>query len=280
MIGRHGVFFESTALAFTCLVLAFYGPAAQATEKSVGDLVARAFAKRHVTGAFALLRKTGNGSWQQIVLDGAATEPQIPASTFKIVNTLIGLETGVIRAGEVFPWDGKPRELKAWEQDLTLAQAIKVSCVPCFQDVARRIGAARMQPWLTKLAYGNATLGTVVDRFWLDGPLVIAPAEQVRFLRRLYDGELPIARQHQDIVKRLLLVEEAARYRLFAKTGWAKAVEPNVGWYVGWVEAGDAVYVFATMVKLGQSQAPLMATVRRDVTLDILGALGLPLATQ
>ena len=65
----------------------------------------------------------------------------IPASTFKVANSLIGLSTGAISSvDEVLPYGGKPQPFKAWEQDMGLRDAIKVSNVPVYQELARRIG--------------------------------------------------------------------------------------------------------------------------------------------
>ncbi len=71
-----------------------------------------------------------------------ANKGKLPASTFKIANTIIGLETGVIESDSViFKWDGRPKGNKNWEQDLILRDAFHFSCVPCYQDVAREVGA-------------------------------------------------------------------------------------------------------------------------------------------
>jgi beta-lactamase class D len=37
---------------------------------------------------------------------------------------------------------------------------------------------------------------------------------------------------------------------LRAKTGWAIRDEPNHGWYVGWLEAEDEIWLFAVNVDL------------------------------
>ena len=235
--------------------------------------VRNSFERHHAIGAFALQTKQGDGPWRTITNGDTAREPQIPASTFKIAHTLIALQTNVVDANTVFPWDGTPRSLKAWQRDLTLKEAIQLSCVPCYQQVARRIGPQKMQQWLRRLGYGNATIGDSIDRFWLDGPLRISALEQVNFLRRLHDQQLPIDRRHQRLLRHLLLSEEAG-YRIYAKTGWSNTPQPAVGWYVGWLASGDAVDVFATMLRLAKDQLKKTPTLREDLTLDILRELG------
>src|SRR5215510_9346372 len=70
-------------------------------------------------------------------------EPMLPASTFKVPNSLIALETGVVQDPDkdVFPWDGTTRSIEAWNKDHTLRSAIVASVVPVYQEIARRIGA-------------------------------------------------------------------------------------------------------------------------------------------
>jgi beta-lactamase class D len=76
----------------------------------------------------------------------------IPASTFKIPNSIIALETGIIQNDSViFKWNGEKRNFKKWEQDLTFKKAFQVSCVPCYQEIARKVGVKRMKTYLKKL---------------------------------------------------------------------------------------------------------------------------------
>ena len=86
------------------------------------------------------------------------------------------------------------RRLKVWEQDLTFKQAFHYSCVPCYQEVARKIGATRMNVWLNKLDYGQMHVDTTnIDVFWLEGDSQINQYQQIDFLKRLYRSELLIS---------------------------------------------------------------------------------------
>ena len=176
-------------------------------------------------------------------------EACIPASTFKIPNSLIALETGVVGDPDkdLFKWDGVTREIAAWNQDHTLRSAIAVSCVPVYQEIARRIGAERMQKYLREYDYGNADIGGGIDQFWLTGALRIDPMEQIDFLDRLRRGTLPASKRSQDLVRDILPVTKVGESTIRAKTGLAAAqgAKPSLGWIVGWAEKGDAQTVFA-----------------------------------
>jgi len=176
-------------------------------------------------------------------------EACIPASTFKIPNSLIALETGVVGDPDkdVFKWDGVTRDIAAWNKDHTLRSAIAASAVPVYQEIARRIGPERMQKYLREFDYGNADIGGGIDQFWLTGALRIDPMEQVDFVDRLRRGALPVSKRSQDLVRDILPVTKVGDATIRAKTGLlgAETGKPSLGWIVGWAEKGEARTVFA-----------------------------------
>jgi len=170
-----------------------------------------------------------------------------PASTFKILNSLIGLESGVIRDEHfVIPWDSVHRDAESWNRDHDLASAIANSVVPYYQELARRVGRARMSAYIDSTGYGNNDASGPIDRFWLGGTLLISAEEQVGFLRRLHDGSLPFSSRSMDIVREILVLERTGTYVLRGKTGFVEDRSGvAVGWFVGYVEKAGNVYFFA-----------------------------------
>lgn len=178
------------------------------------------------------------------------------ASTFKILNSLIALETGVI-ANEiaVLTWDGIPRQIPTWNRDLNMREAFKVSAVWFYQVLARRIGYERMKEWVTQVGYGNQQIGEPdeIDQFWLNGKLQSTPKAQIQFLRRLYKNDLPFSERTLTIVKDIMIMEKTPDYTIRAKTGWwgfGDDLKTDIGWYVGYVEKGENVYFFATNIDI------------------------------
>ncbi len=205
-----------------------------------------------------------------------ADERRAPASTFKIANSLIALEAGVV-ADEttILPWDGVVRPGQAeWNQDLTLREAFLRSAVPHYQGLARRIGPERMQAAVDRIGYGNRDISGGIDRFWLDGGLGISPQEQLDFLVRLYRNQLSLEVRAQETVKRLMLREETETHRIRGKTGWAIRIQRQVGWWVGWVERGDDVYFFVTSLVAEQPDPKAFTRARLQVTEELLVRLG------
>ncbi|TGD78821.1 class D beta-lactamase [Hymenobacter wooponensis] len=203
----------------------------------------------------------------------------LPASTFKIPNTLIGLQTGALPdTATLCKWDGVQRKFPQWNQDMTYAQALRVSCVPCYQQLARRVGVKPYHHWLQKLAYGRMDVTPQnVDTFWLDGNSRITQFEQINFLRRLHTEKLPIAPQHQRAVKRVLQLKKTPGYTLYGKTGWSFASATNVdnGWFVGWLDRADGRTMYFALNIEPQSGAAndQFINARRDITEAVLREL-------
>jgi beta-lactamase class D len=176
-------------------------------------------------------------------------EPMLPASTFKIPNSLIALETGVVEDPDkdVFKWDGVKRSIEAWNRDHTMRTAIAASVVPVYQEIARRIGEVRMQKYVDLFEYGNRDIGGGIDQFWLTGNLRIDPVQQVDFVDRLRRGVLPVSKRSQDMVRDILPVTKVGDSVIRAKSGLlgAEVGKPSLGWLVGWAEKGSANTVFA-----------------------------------
>ena len=208
---------------------------------AAADVVARPDWQKHfdtfgLQGTFVLLEPAND---RYLVLnEPRAKQGFIPASTFKIPNALIGLEVGSIGdENEVFHWDGKPKLRPEWEHDQTLATGMKYSVVWMFQEIARRTGKERMKEWLDRLDYGNKDMRGGIDQFWLQGQLRITAFQQVDFLRKLSEGELPMTQRSQRLVREAMVIEKTPVYTLYAKSGSTGMTPKNpVDWWVGWVE--------------------------------------------
>jgi beta-lactamase class D len=228
----------------------------------------RFFDAAGVTGTFVMLDERADRF--TIVYPGRALRRYAPASTFKIANSLIALETGAV--ADVLPYAGKKQPFPAWEKDMSMREAIRVSNVPVYQEVARRIGIERMREMLARLDYGNADPGDAVDRFWLDGPLEINAIEQTRFVAALATNALPLSDRSQEQVREILLLEEIGDAKLYGKTGWLfRDDEVDIGWFVGWVEREGKILSFALNIDMDdEAQVGL----RVPLAKKLLGELG------
>jgi beta-lactamase class D len=204
-----------------------------------------------------------------------SAEAMLPASTFKIPNSLIALETGVVGDPDkdVFKWDGVTRSIEGWNRDHTLRSAIAASAVPVYQEIARRIGAERMQKYLDLFEYGNRDIGGGIDQFWLTGNLRIDPIEQIDFVDRLRRGALPVSKRSQELVRDILPVTRTGDSIIRAKSGLlgAEIGKPSLGWLVGWAEKGSAQTVFALNLDIRE---PRHSAARMKLAQQCLGDIG------
>ena len=231
------------------------------------------FDENNVDGCFSMMNNaTGEITVYNMTLD---TQRFSPASTFKIVNSLIGLQTGRITDEKmVIKWDGIKRKMEQWNKDMDMTEAFKVSCVPYYQEVAKRIGKDTMKTWVDSLGYGNKNIEGPIDSFWLNNQLKISPDEQLGLVKRLYFDQLPFRKSAQQIVRDVMLQENNTAYKLSYKTGWGFDDKKNdIGWVVGWIEENNHVYFFVTFVRAAKPDLDI-STIRMNITKGILKQLG------
>lgn len=232
------------------------------------------FESHDVVGTIMIRRSEGDTTW--VYNEERTQEAFLPASTFKVVSTLIGLETGVVNTEDtLFRWDGTPRRMPAWEADMTLHQAFHTSCVPCYQSVARKIGTERMNAYLTEFNYGRMIVtDETLDQFWLTGPSNITPLEQLQFLQRLTNGELAVSASSIEGLREVMLILQTERYQLYGKTGWSVDGRRNIGWFIGWYEVGDQSYLFVTNIEpRGRKTPATFASARHAITQNVMGRI-------
>lgn len=232
------------------------------------------FDENKVEGCFAIM-DNASGKFTVYNLARYRDSSYLPASTFKIVNSLIGLQTGkIVNDSMVIKWDGVTRRVADWNKDLTMYEAFRVSSVYYYQEVARRIGKDTMQFWLDSLGYGTKKIKGAVDSFWLNNTLKVTPDEQLGLVKRLYFDQLPFFKSYQEVVKRAMLFEENTNYRLGYKTGWGFKENGNaIGWVVGWIEENKHPYFFVLNIESPDKDFD-MWTVRMKMLKDILKHLG------
>ncbi|PTL56121.1 penicillin-binding transpeptidase domain-containing protein [Paraconexibacter algicola] len=268
-------------LALVALVLLPL-PSASARGDRRPDLK-RLFAQAGTVGTMVVQERGGRRERTTIVDAPRSARRYLPSSTFKIPNSLLAIERGVASgADEPYPGphpnvivDGAPLLPAQCEGDLTLATAFRFSCIPIYQQIAREIGLDAYRRDLRALRYGNGRLDpALADRFWLEGPFAISAREQVRFLQRLRTGRLPLRVRTMDEVRRMMITEDTAGTVVRSKTGYVFTTTPRVGWWVGWVQAGERTWTFALNLDVTR---PEHLAARTTIGRAILRELGAPL---
>ncbi len=179
-------------------------------------------------------------------------------------------------ANHFMKWDGTRHAIDTWNRDHTLRTAIGESVLWYYQELASRVGEARLKKYVRSVGYGNEdTSGGIGKPFWLQSSLKISANEQVEFLRRLHTGQLPFSKHSMDIVLDIMKLSENNETIFRGKTGTAgnrKKGIATLGWFVGSVTRGREVYVFATNIRGGENPSGRTA---RKITEDILKGMQL-----
>ncbi|MGE5518963.1 MAG: penicillin-binding transpeptidase domain-containing protein [Candidatus Dadabacteria bacterium] len=259
-------------LSFSLLVLLFIGcsPNNVDTDNSLETY----FKQNHSEGCFTLFNNS-NGRFTIYNLPRYRDSTFMPVGTFDLMDALIGLQTGVITNDSmVIKWDGRDRGVPEWNKDLSLHQALQVSALPYFQEVARRLGKDTMQLWLDSVKYGNMKIGGVLDSFWLNNSLKLTPDEEMGFAKRLFFNQLPFFKNNQEAVKEGMLMEDKPTYRLSYHAGMARKMDgSNMATVVGWVQENQHPYFFILNMETKDPNVDLK-TVRITVLKQILNHLG------
>ena len=248
------------------------------TNVTTDDSLKSFFDSAAVTGCFGLFNNSQN-NFIIYNLPRYRDSSFTPASTFKVVISLIGIQTGRISdENMVIKWDSVKRRPE-WDKDLSMKEAFAVSSGPYYQEVARRIGKERMEYWMDTVNYGAGPkdtafrIRTAIDSFWLDNTLKITPDEELGLVKMLYFDQLPFFKTYQDKVKKAMLFENTTMYRLAYKTGWGRKENgDHLAWLVGWVEENNHPYFFVLNFESPDANADI-PSIRMKILKGILTKL-------
>lgn len=245
---------------FTFLLLIF---SLSSTAKT-NNVLAEAFDSHKVNGAMLIESLNGDKRFSY----NLQNKQFIPASTFKIPNSLIFLEEQLLQPEEVIKWDEVEREYRFWNKDQTLKTAFKYSCVWCYQRYSKKLSHEMYHDYLAKFDYGNYKTGNDITTFWLEGDLRISLQQQVDFLKRFYLNKLSVKATNTALLKSIMLNKETKQYKLYGKTGW-KGIN---GWYVGFIETKDGPWFFATYIEIHESK---LLPIRKQITEQVFKTLNI-----
>jgi beta-lactamase class D len=206
---------------------------------------------------------------------GNADSLYSPASTFKIVNSIIAMETGVVaKITDTTKWDGVIRDVKEWNKDTDMKSAFKNSTVWYYQSIAKKIGVVKMKKWLDSLSYGANSEIKTIDKFWLNGELKISPQQQLEFLERLANKQLPISSATYEALEDIMLRDVRGTDLLFGKTGWGFSTK-DIGWFVGYVRTREGVYTFVNFMLAPNADQTKFPSARINIAYNVLRNQGI-----
>lgn len=165
-------------------------------------------------GCFVLYDQK-NDQWN-VYQEEEARQRISPASTYKIYDALLALESGTITPQKnQLPWNGKSYPFQEWEQDQTLDSAIQNSVNWYFQELDASLNRSDIQAFLNRIDYGNQRIGDDLETYWLDESLKISAVEQVELLIRLEQNQFGFDEDNVRAVKRVFFIVRFQRLSLW-----------------------------------------------------------------
>lgn len=211
--------------------------------------------------------------------DGPCDHRNSPASTFKVALALAGYESGLLTDAHdpLWPyqdsykswdadWKKKPTDPTSWLND---------SVVWYSRELVQKMGRRKLQNFVDSFEYGNRNLSgtinfkeTLPEAVWVDSSLRISPVEQVDFLRKLVNRQLPLKPETYDKAFAVIPTYPGPEgWTVHGKTGSGSQETPThyqYGWFVGWAEKGDRKVVFAYLIKDDTPQSDIAGIRARD----------------
>lgn len=191
----------------------------------------------------------------------------LPCSTFKIAICLMGFNEGILIDENTPEWTFKggyftkndPSFVPMWAQPNTPSTWMKHSCSWYSQAITQKIGIEKFKEYLIKFNYGNLDIyndpkkGNALTNCWISGPLKISAEEQVAFLRKLVENQLPVSKKAHEITKKLMYEGELGDgWSIYGRKGTGCLLNADEtplkkkGWYIGWLQNKvDQIIIFA-----------------------------------
>ncbi len=216
--------------------------------------------------AFSCTEMIDAASGERLVHEGQCGQRVTPASTFNIAVSLMGYDRGILidEQTPALPFkEGYPDWIPAWRTEINPTSWLRESVVWYAQQVVAGVGEAQFQRYVQQFEYGNQDLSgdpgknNGLTMSWISSSLQISPVEQVAFLRKIVNRQLPVSAKAYDMTSRIMQSQSLPNgWVVHGKTGTARPVLANgqddaarqYGWYVGWAKKGQRTIVFARLV--------------------------------
>ncbi len=228
-------------------------------------------------GSFVLYDLNGD-TWKVYDME-QATLRTAPNSTYKIYDALFGLEEGVIAPDDSFmAWDGTDYPFEAWNGNQDLLSAMQSSVNWYFEEIDKQIGSSAIQDYIRKIGYGNEIVSANLSAYWMQGALKISPVEQVKLLTSLHNNRFDFAPENINAIKNSICLFSSENFlsegkNFYGKTGTGRVDDQDVnGWFVGYIEAADNTYFFATNIQAAENATGSKAS---EISLSILSHMGI-----
>jgi beta-lactamase class D len=189
-----------------------------------------------------------------------------PCSSFKIPLSIIGFDSGILKDENYPKWNYKPEYpavIESHAKDHIPKSWMANSVVWYSQILTKELGIEKFKEYVSKFSYGNQDLSgnpgknDGLTEAWLNSSLKISANEQIEFLKKAITYNLPVSKEAINYTKKIMFLEELpSGWKLYGKTGssqqkntdGSKKENMGFGWFVGFIEKQNQIYIFAANI--------------------------------
>ena len=210
-----------------------------------------------------------------------------PCSTFKVTLALMGFDSGVLKTTDSpeVPFTSEiekgdfasyynPKKYPVmlfYPRNHTPESWMKYSVIWYSQYITKQLGMEKIREYVNKFNYGNMDLSGIKGNHdglvWIYSSLQISGLEQVDFIEKLVNKQLPVSKvAHENTINIIKLETIYDSWQLYGKTGGGM----DNGWFIGFIDNGKRKIAFAQYVE--QPKGTLLASgrVAKEVTKENL----------
>ncbi|WP_347985879.1 class D beta-lactamase [Methylomonas sp. AM2-LC] len=222
-----------------------------------------------------------------IIQEGQCDEQVTPASTFKLVLSLIGFDSGYLinKDTPALPYLASyAAEIESWKQTTTPSLWMANSVVWYSQQLTQWLGQKQFTYYVNQFQYGNQDLSgdagknNGLTHAWLSSSLKISPLEQLSFLKKLVTRQLKVSDTAYEQTEQLTLITTLDNgWEIHGKTGSGRFPSlpenstnaVNLGWFIGWAIKDAKVIIFVHNLIQDNEHPPVSAgmTAKKEMML-------------
>ncbi|WP_424983308.1 class D beta-lactamase [Maritalea sp. S77] len=196
---------------------------------------------------------------------GKCDDRVTPASTFKLALAIMAFDHGILKDPHTPKWAFKQGYAawggKNWQRETDPTDWLTYSVVWYSQLIAKEMGAEKLTNYAHDFRYGNGDFSgdpgknNGLERAWIASSLAISPREQLQFIARYINRNLPVSEAAYAHSRAAMPTQMVNGWQVFGKTGMAYPRLKNgaldrahpYGWYVGWAEKGNQRRIFVRL---------------------------------
>ena len=207
------------------------------------------FKSRGVKGGIVIQNESGSYFAASDEFEGHKSSP--PSSLYLMFSYLMVMDHFIGNEQQQLKWDGVSRSFfnqkrDSWNKDSDLNQAFLNKNDWYFQEYLSKINKEQIVMRLKEIGFTNAQWNNEIPYYWQFGGLMVTPEQNISFIKKLVNKQLPFSIAAQEQLLNLLKISEQKGMKLFGMEGYTIYMGERVEWFVGYFEKESKRYYFST----------------------------------